>query len=235
MIRICLSLLIGILACVRADHSFAALCDERAQFDNDETLAAHGWMFIEQTKAVRTYNRESSRFRVREVLAKAIISGPPWRAFAAVSDFDRYAAFMPYVRESKTIRNEDGFRWVFQHLVFFFPISDRSYTIKISDGASRPRDQFYCVEWSLAKNGEGNRDMPGIVPPVNDGVWIMRPLEEGTKTDVTYFLRSDPGGLLPAWIIDRVNRIALPDVIHAVEKRMTHSDYDRLNAEREDR
>lgn len=63
----------------------------------------------------------------------------------------------------------------------------------------------------------------------------MRPLEEGTKTDVTYFLRSDPGGLLPAWIIDRVNRIALPDVIHAVEKRMTDSDYDRLNAEREDR
>jgi hypothetical protein len=223
------TVLIGILACVHTGRSFAALCDEQAQFDNDEALTAHGWTFIEEAEAVRTYNRESSRSRVREVVAKAIIDGPSWRAFAAVSDYDRYADFMPYVKQSETVRNDGGVRWVFQHLAFFFPISDRSYTIKLTDAASRPKDQFYCVEWSLAEDGAAMRDMPGIVPSVNDGFWILRPLAGGMKTDVTYFLHSDPGGWLSAGIIDRVNRVALPAVIRALQKRMTNSDYNRLD------
>ena len=230
-IRIGFAVLMSILACFHAERSFAALCDEPAQFANDETLTAHGWTFIEQTEAMRIYNRESSRSRVREVLARALIDGPPWRAFAAVSDYDRYADFMPYVKQSETVRNDGGVRWVFQHLAFFFPISDRSYTIKLTDVASRPKDQFYCIEWSLAEDGAANRDMPGIVPSVNDGFWILRPLAGGTKTDVTYFLHSDPGGWLSAGIIDRVNRVALPDVIRAVQKRMTNSDYNRLEPE----
>jgi hypothetical protein len=235
LIKMGLAVLIGILACALANDLFAALCDDLGQFDNNETLTAHGWAFIEETEAVRTYNRESSRSRVREVVAKSVIDGPPWRAFAAVSDYDRYADFMPYVKQSETIRKEAGARWVFQHLVFFFPISDRSYTIKLSDVKSRPRDKFYCVEWSLADDSAANRDMPGIVPSVNDGLWILRPLEQGTKTDVTYFLHSDPGGWLPAGIIDRVNSMALPAVIRAVQKRMMHTDYDRLDPERSDR
>jgi ribosome-associated toxin RatA of RatAB toxin-antitoxin module len=222
-----LRLLIALLGCAGADRSFAALCAKHAQFVDEPTLSAHGWLFIGETERVRTYNREPPSSGIREVLAKAIIDHPPERLFAVISDYERYADFMPYVKRSETLRQQDGIRWVFQHLAFPFPISDRHYTIEVSDLASRPQDGFYCIEWTLDNGQTGKREAPGITPAFNDGLWILRQLEEGKKTDVSYFLHTDPGGWLPAWMINMANRQALPAVIQAVQQRAGHRDYER--------
>ncbi len=213
-------LLIGLLGCWRADLSFAALCADHAQFLDDHALSTHGWEFVAETEGVRTYNRNAPGSTVREVLGQAVIDQPPERVFAAISDYDRYADFMPYVKRSETVRKENGVSWVFQHLEFrFSPISDRRYTIIISDQASRPNEGFYCVEWTLDSEETAKREAPGITPAFNDGFWILRPLEQGKKTDVRYFLHTDPGGWLFPWMINTANRQAIPAVIQAVRER----------------
>jgi ribosome-associated toxin RatA of RatAB toxin-antitoxin module len=145
--------------------------------------------------------------------------------FAVISDYDRYAEFMPYVKRSDTVRKDGGISWVFQHLEFrFSPISDRRYTIKISDRASRPNDGFYCIEWTLDSEETAQPEAPGIAPAFNDGFWILRSLEQGKKTDVRYFLHTDPGGWLFPWMINTANRQAIPAVIQAVHKRARNRD-----------
>jgi ribosome-associated toxin RatA of RatAB toxin-antitoxin module len=197
-------------------------------------VSSHGWEFIGETEKVRTYNREAPSSSIREVLAKAIIDHPVDRVFAVISDYERYADFMPYVKRSETLRKENGVRWVFQHLVFPFPISDRHYTIKISHLASRPKDDFYCIEWTLDREEKVKREAPGITPAFNDGFWILRPIDQGKKTDVSYFLHTDPSGWLPAWIINMANREALPAVIQAVQQRAGQRDYERSDTGRPD-
>jgi ribosome-associated toxin RatA of RatAB toxin-antitoxin module len=218
-----------------ANRSFAALCAEHAQFLDIQTLSAHGWEFIGETEGVRTYNREAPSSSIREVLAKAIIDHPVDRVFAVISDYERYADFMPYVKRSETLHQETGVRWVFQHLVFPFPISDRHYTIKISNQASRPKDGFYCIEWTLDLGEKVKRGAPGITPAFNDGFWILQPVDQGKKTDVSYFLHTDPSGWLPAWIINMANREALPAVIQAVQQRAGQRDYERSDTGHSDR
>jgi coenzyme Q-binding protein COQ10 len=219
MWRKILLLWIGLPACLGAELSFAALCADHAQFLDDSALSAHGWEFIGETEGVRTYNRNAPGSSVREVLGQSVIDQPPDRVLAVISDYDRYADFMPYVRRSETLRKENGVAWVFQHLEFrFFPISDRQYTIKISDRASRPNDGFYCIEWTLDRE-KTPKQATGITPAFNDGFWLLRPLEEGKKTDVRYFLHTDPGGWLFPWMINTANRQAIPAVIHAVQRR----------------
>jgi ribosome-associated toxin RatA of RatAB toxin-antitoxin module len=228
--RILVWLSIVLLCCVGANRSFAALCAEHAQFLDAQTLSARGWEFSGETEGVRTYNREAPSSSIREVLAKAIIDHPVDRVFAVISDYERYADFMPYVKRSEILRKENGVLWVFQHLVFPFPISDRHYTIKISDLASRPKDSF--IEWTLDR--EVKREAPGITPAFNDGFWILRPIDQGKKTDVSYFLHTDPSGWLPAWIINMANREALPAVIQAVQQRAGQRDYERSDTGRPD-
>jgi ribosome-associated toxin RatA of RatAB toxin-antitoxin module len=208
------------LGCLSADPSLAALCSDSAQFVDDRALSAHGWEFTSETDGVRTYNRNAPGSSVREVFGQAIVDEPPDRVFAVIADYDRYADFMPYVKRSETVRKENGVSWVFQHLEFrLFPVSDRHYTIRISDRASRPNDGFYCIEWTLDGEKTAHQEAPGITPAFNDGFWILRSLEQGRKTDVRYFLHSDPGGWLFPWMINTANRQAIPAVIQAVRQR----------------
>jgi ribosome-associated toxin RatA of RatAB toxin-antitoxin module len=224
MSRTLLQLLLALLACAGADRSFAALCAQHAQVMTEGAGAAHGWKFMAETAGVRTYNRAPSSSSIHEVLAKATIDHPPERLFAVISDYERYPEFMPYVKRSEVVRKQNDVRWVFQHLVFPFPVSDRQYTIKISDVESRPKDGFYCVEWSLDKDAPAKRDVSGITPAFNDGFWILRQLDQG-KTEVSYFLHTDPSGWLPAWIINMANREALPAVMQALRQRVEHSNH----------
>jgi ribosome-associated toxin RatA of RatAB toxin-antitoxin module len=220
-----LLLLIGLLGSLGADISFAALCADQTQFVSEDALAAHGWEFSGETDGVRTYNRNAPGSSVREVFGQSVVDQPPERVFAVISDYDRYADFMPYVKRSETVRRENGVSWVFQHLEFrFSPISDRRYTIKISDRASRPNDGFYCIEWTLDSEETAKRDAPGITPAFNDGFWILQPLEDGKKTDVRYFVHTDPGGWLFPWMVNTANRQAIPAVIQAVQQRARSRD-----------
>ena len=214
------TLLFIALGCWPADRSFAALCADHARFGDDQALSAHGWEFAGEAEGVRTYNRTAPGSSVREVLGQSVIDAPPERVFAAISDYDRHADFMPYVKRSETVRKENGVTWVFQHLEFvLLPVSDRRYTIRVSDPDSRPNDGFYCIEWTLDNEDTARRQGSGITPTFNDGFWLLRGLEGGTKTDVRYFLHTDPGGWLFSWMINTANRQAIPAVIEAVRKR----------------
>jgi ribosome-associated toxin RatA of RatAB toxin-antitoxin module len=228
--RATLQLLIVLWGYVGADGSFAAVCAEHAQFVDEGALSAHAWEFYAETDGVRAYNRKAPSSNIQEVLAKAIIDHPPERLFAVISDYDRYADFMPYVKRSESVRTADGVRWVFQHLVFPFPISDRHYTIKLSALESRPNDGFYCIQWTLDKQESVKRAAAGITPAFNDGLWILRRLE-ASKTDVTYFLHTDPSGWLPSWMINMANREALPAVLQAVRQRAAHQQTERSGAD----
>jgi len=62
-------------------------------------------------------------------------------------------------------------------------------------------------------------DTGAIQPRVNSGSWELWPVENGRQTEAIYYLHLDPGGALPAFLVNLVNSRALPDVIKAVSRR----------------
>jgi START domain-containing protein len=50
------------------------------------------------------------------------------------------------------------------------------------------------------------------------GHWHAEPAAGG-GTDVTYTIRTDVGGRLPAWIVNRAQRETVPDVVRAMLTR----------------
>jgi len=233
MCRFNWQLCIFLLVLAATSSAVAAKCVEHAKLRDQESLFKQGWKLIEEQGETRIYNREVRGSSVHEVLVNAILDAPPWRVFAVISDYDRFREFMPYTEQSKTLRIEGSSRWVFQRLKFpFWFVSDRYYTIKLTDQVMGLGNQLYCVDWIKAEEQESERSGPGEIPAINDGFWLLRSVKGGAQTDVTYFVHTDPGGLIPALITNTANKKALPAVIQAVRDRVENKDYDRFDPAR---
>jgi hypothetical protein len=51
------------------------------------------------------------------------------------------------------------------------------------------------------------------------GSWITEPGPDGKGSLVRYEMKSDPGGMIPAWVADRTMRRAAADLVRAMLKR----------------
>jgi hypothetical protein len=60
---------------------------------------------------------------------------------------------------------------------------------------------------------------------VNEGSWLLEPLDGGARTRATYRLLTDPGGSVPGFAADLANREALPGVLQAVRRAVLDPRY----------
>lgn len=191
----------------------------------DDPLLKAGWQTVSERDGLQLYNRAVPGAAVPAALARVRIEVPPARLFAAITDYDRFAEFVPYVASSRVLHHEAGLRRVSQHLRFPGPVADRHYVIESRDSiTSSPRERWR-VEWRLVPekdllaSGE-----TGITPNAFTGYWELAPVAGGTATDAIYSLHFDPGGALPAWLVTLAMNRYLPKVIEAVRARATGPD-----------
>jgi ribosome-associated toxin RatA of RatAB toxin-antitoxin module len=188
--------------------------------DYKDPLLKAGWQAVSERGGLRLYNRAVPGAAVPAALARVRIEVPPARLFAVITDYDRFAEFVPYVTSSRVVRHEAGLRRVSQHLRFPGPVADRHYVIESRDSvASSPRERWR-VEWRLVPESDSPASgETGITPNAFTGYWELTPLDGGTVTDAIYSLHFDPGGALPSWLVTFAMNRYLPKVIDAVHTR----------------
>ena len=71
---------------------------------------------------------------VMEVVAVTLIDSAPERLFEILTDVEKFAEFMPYVKISRAERQIDGTIINHQELGLPFPITDRQYDVRITNG-----------------------------------------------------------------------------------------------------
>jgi hypothetical protein len=72
--------------------------------------------------------------RLTEVVAVALMDSAPERLFEVLTDVEKFAEFMPYVKTSRAERQIDGTIINHQELGLPFPITDRQYAVRITNG-----------------------------------------------------------------------------------------------------
>lgn len=181
---------------------------------------AEQWRLVRDRDGIRIFHRTVPGSPIPEARADAIIDAPPSRVYAAVSDYDNFPHFVPYVVGSKILRQKGRLVWVYQRLRFPGPIADRRFVIEAVHDIDRPKPGFYTIRWHMAERETNSLAREsGISPAVFSGSWELRPLEGGFMTDATYAVHLDPGGVLPAWLVTLATDDLLPNVIRAVRDR----------------
>jgi len=179
------------------------------------------WRMIADTPQGRLYHRAVEGSSLPEAMIVTRLNAPPARVHALVTDYDRFAEFIPNVSESRVLRQEGSRQWVFHHLHFGGPAADRVYVIESSDVASRPPEQHYRVEWKLSDRHFPVLDRAaGVRPAAFSGFWDLRPLDGGTATQAVYDVHSDPGGIIPDWLVTRMTDRYIQQVIMALRRRL---------------
>jgi hypothetical protein len=160
----------------------------------------------------------------RRVIAVSEVEVPPEAVFNVLVDFEHYPEFMPYVKESEVLsRTGDNEVVTYARIAPPF-ISERDYPLKVrlTHGLAGSDDKFkgstYKVEWSALP--EAKPEVEGVVRiKLNEGSWLAEPLDGGRRTRLTYTLLTDPGGLIPDFVFNLSNTVAIPELFDAVRKR----------------
>lgn len=184
-----------------------------------EPLAAV-WVLVAHADAVCVYTHEADNANIHDIRVEAILAATPAKVFNVISDYAHYPDFMPYVKTSEVIKVVEDTHWVFQQLALPFPVSDRYYTIRLVADKHLADAGSYRVDWTLAGPDVPERSGNGVRLLTNTGYWHLRSADEGKGTHVTYFIHIDPGGALPAWVINIANKESAPSVVKAVRTRV---------------
>jgi hypothetical protein len=179
------------------------------------------WQLVKKTRAGHLYHRESSDSSIPWTMIAARFSASPERVHAMVTDYNHFSEFIPNVAESRVVQDAGSEQWVYHHLNFPVPVADRSYIIVSTDRDSRPGDGHYRVEWVLSDEIFPGVDLSaGVRPQAFAGFWEIQPGRDADSTEARYAVHSDPGGLVPGWLVSTMTDRYAIQVVQAIRARL---------------
>jgi ribosome-associated toxin RatA of RatAB toxin-antitoxin module len=135
-----------------------------------------------------------------EASRSIVIDAPPEKIFQVITDYDRYAEFLPEVRRISTSDRKGNEVKVHYEIDVVKTIK---YTLKMDEQPP------HRVQWSFVQ-GEFMKD--------NRGSWTLESAGEG-KTKATYSIEMKLGALVPNAIVKALVETSLPKMLEAFKKR----------------
>ena len=150
--------------------------------------------------------------RVREGCGVGVIEAPlaaVREVIDAAADFDE---FMPRVLESEVEAVSPGVYLNRQVLDAPFPVEDRQYTVRVeTENFETGTGPGWWARWNYVEGSGNVRE--------STGSWTLIPLDQ-ERTVVVYRVLTDPGGMLPAWIVDYAAPRTLRRVLESLRDRV---------------
>jgi uncharacterized protein YndB with AHSA1/START domain len=153
----------------------------------------------------------------KEGIGRGVIAAPPERVYRALTDYQYFDEFMPFVESADAAPQPDGSVVSFQRLDLPAPIGDRFYKIRARaavEGSGRGR--AWRTRWSYVP-GSGN-------VADHHGSWSLVEISPG-RTLATCRLYTDPGGAVPGWAMDRATRRSLPWIFDGLRQQVRRGRY----------
>lgn len=186
---------------------------------------AAGWQAVLDRDGVHVEVREVPGSRVQEIRGQAVVGASPEVLFAILRDARAYADIVPH-NESVTLLRTTGDEAVY-HMVIHPPwLSRRDYCVR-----STPitlGNGTYLARWSLATDSCPAPGRSVVRIQRNEGFWMLSPTQAGKATQVTYQGITDPGGQVPAWIVNRASPRELPTIFRGLRRAAEHPRYAAL-------
>ena len=155
---------------------------------------------------------------LREGTALAVLDSPPERVFRALLDFDHYAEWTPFVARSSGRTLGGGVVENAQRLDLPAPVADRHYRLRVRHAVEAAGGtERWTLKWEQVP-GSGN-------VRAQHGAWTLGRLPGG-RTLASCRAYVDPGGGIPAWLVNRTLARALPWVLDGLRQQAHRWRYD---------
>jgi ribosome-associated toxin RatA of RatAB toxin-antitoxin module len=175
-----------------------------------------GWQPVAHRDGIVVERRAVDGSSIGEIRATAHSPLPPAAVMATVWKHDEYVQFIPYVKRLDVLRDDGDTKLIYEQVHLRF-VKDRDVVARVTR-TFEPATGAYEIT-GIAVPDEG--------PPANRGCvrvrtsasrWRLVPAAGG-GTEVTYTNRTDVGGLLPAWVVNAVQKDATAALLRAMLDR----------------
>ena len=141
----------------------------------------------------------------------------PGAVFETIWKQQEHLEFVPFLKQLRILSDTGDERVAYEQLALPF-VRDRDYTVRLRKRVDPAVDRYEILIESA--NDAGPPPDRGYVRVTNiRGSWTVEAGPDGKGSIVRYELQSDPGGIIPAWLVDRTQRHAAADLVRAMLKR----------------
>ena len=162
--------------------------------------ASAPWEPVTEVEGMRVERRPvpgTGRYEIRVSTAAPF---PPPVIFETLWCHHEYPAFVPYLKHLTILQQAPTEKVLYEQLTMPF-VQDRDYTVKVTAEREPATGRMQVTFVSAPEDGPPPQDGYVRVTAIH-GSWTLVPTRDG-GTLVTYVVSSDPGGALPAWLVNR--------------------------------
>ncbi len=179
------------------------------------------WKLHSDRDQTQTYSKEVPGSKIRAVKIHSDMNGDLTALTRLILDVSRYDQWVYNSRSTRLLKQvSPGELYYYSEVIFPWPTQNRDFVSHMQLQSS-PDAKTVTIS---ANN------VPGWVPPSprlvridhSTGTWTLAALP-GNRVSVTYELQVDPGGSLPAWIINTFSFKGLVLTFQNLRKELTNT------------
>lgn len=167
---------------------------------------------------------------VRDVWAEGTLAASAGDVQGALEEVDTYRQWMPYVKESRTVKElSEGERVSYTKLDLPV-VSSRDFILHVvrESGVAPDGTGVFAQRWWAEPDlFPQRRDTVRL--RLNEGSWRVEPRSDGSSHAV-YRFTVDPAGSIPTFLVNMGQKDAVRDTMRAVEKRAQQRAAERQKA-----
>ncbi len=157
------------------------------------------WRLARERGGIIVHTRPVEGSGIREFRGSALVAAPPDAIRALLRDADRFKDWFPNTSESRLLSRQGEIAYQYSVLDAPWPVRDRDNVLR-SETSIDPATGRVRVRIVAAP--DDYPEQPGRVRVRRArGEWLLEPAGAG-QTRVTFTMHLEPGGGVPAWLID---------------------------------
>ncbi len=160
------------------------------------------WHLKKVDKGITVYTRESENSGFEELKAITHLKTSVSSIVALLYDFEAYPAWVYKCGKSGTLKIISEKELIhYQTIMAPWPVDNRDFVVNIKIHQNKKTKVITINSYAM---GNYIPVFPGYVRIMKfDGSWVITPQNDGT-VEIEYQLLVDPGGYVPAWVVNMV-------------------------------
>jgi hypothetical protein len=165
-----------------------------------DAFSQENWKLKKEKDGIKVYARRSQNSKFNEIKAEFRIKTNIFKFFSVISDVDKYPLWV-YGTKSAILLKRLNAEEVIYYSEFNapWPVSNRDFYSKLKISLDTIKKTITIVSNSIPDFKPGKKGIVRI--PYSTAEWSVNTIDNSTL-NVIYKVAIDPGGKLPAWIVN---------------------------------
>lgn len=168
---------------------------------SSSVFAQKEWKFKKETKGIKVYTRHVEGSNLKELKFTIILEAKLSTVVALLMDVDAYKDWVFKCSESKNLKMENGYTYDYYTVDFPWPLNDRELYSRAEISQDPVTKIVTTINKSVQTDAPLTDEYIRITTHVNK--WIFKAISPN-QVHATYFLRSEPAGNIPTWMVNLV-------------------------------